>query len=87
MKVEIREFYTEEPSKWGTVKTRCGFDMVMVNDVQAGWVPSDPNDPNALVFHPLSGFPQELVDEVIANSNLRSSLKAPKPSPVPEVDS
>lgn len=86
MEVEIREFYTEEPSPWGTAKTKCGFDMVMVNGRQGGWVPNDPEDENYMVFHPLSGFPEALIPEVIANSDLKASLKAPKPSLAVEED-
>ena len=86
MKVEIIEFYTDEPSPWGTAKTKCGFDMVMVNGVQGGWVPNDPDDEFYMVFHPLSGFPEALIPDVIANSELKSSLKAPQPAPITDED-
>lgn len=49
-------------------------------------MPNDPDDEFYMVFHPLSGFPEALIPEVIANSELKSSLKAPKPVPITDED-
>ena len=58
-----------------------GFDYVMVDGRHAGWVPSDPDDPFHDCFHPLSGFPQSLCNDVVKNSGgrLKRSLRAPVP--------
>ena len=80
MQVEIREFNSKKSTRWGEVDVPFGLSMVIVNGKQAGWTPREESDPNFGAFHPLSGFPQELVADVQKNCDkLTSSLKAPVP--------
>lgn len=81
MEVRIEECHIEKRTQWGPVKQRHTLDRVFVNGKQAGWVPWDEKDPFHGVFHPLSGFPNELVEDVCKASGgkLTRSLKAPVP--------
>lgn len=81
MQVELLPFMIKQPSPWGEVLKRHGHDKVIVNGALAGYAPIE-GEPYAGVFHPLSGFPQELVADVVANSGgkLKSALAAPVPS-------
>lgn len=84
--VEIKEWSVPKETAYGTVQQRVGLDRVYVNGRLGGYVPVAP-DPNADVFHPLSGFPQELVPEVVAsNARFKRSLAAPVPHAEPEED-
>lgn len=86
MQVEIVDQVLTKNTRFGEAKSVFGLQKVMVNGVQGGWTPRDPKDENYGVFHPLSGFPQELVAEVEAACPqlCRKSLRAPKPQPQKE---
>ncbi len=66
------------------VKQDSGFERVLLDGTQIGLVPNNPDDPNYTVLHPLSmGLPQELLQQVVANSKgrLTRTLRGPKPLP------
>lgn len=78
MKVEIKPFHIPKQTDFGEVQQRVGLDRVYVNGKLGGYMPWEKNDPFCGVFHPLSGFPPELVADVVdASSVITGTLSAP----------
>jgi hypothetical protein len=74
---------------WGNrphkVEQDSGWEVVMVDGRQGGYVPSKETDPNYRVFHPLSGFPQALCQSVVDASDGRLTRFLNAPQPVEEL--
>lgn len=88
MEVKREPFFLPKQTPYGEVKKRYGHDRVIVNGRLAGYVPIE-GEPSADVFHPLSGFPQELCEEVAKALKLKGSFDAPiqhEPEAVSEDD-
>lgn len=84
-KVEIKEWYLEDETRFGKSRKRVGLDRVYVNGRLGGYTPNDTenaDDPNIGVFHPISGFPPAMEKEVVAACK---SLHGSLPSPIPHV--
>ena len=80
MEIEIRKVMVTNRNIWEEYESEFGLSQVFVNGRLAGYCPAKPADPNYGKFHPLSGFPQELVGEVVKRcEELTSSLPAPIP--------
>lgn len=82
-KVEVKPFMFAQQTDYGPVEKRFGLDRVYVNGKLGGYAPHDEQDPFCGVFHPLSGFPPEMLAAVVDNSGgkLKGTLAAPKPEP------
>jgi hypothetical protein len=65
MEVEVKPVYLSKETRFGTVKQRSGLDEVWVNGALAGHVPHEEKDDFFGVFHPLSGFPAEMLPDVV----------------------
>lgn len=79
MQVEIKDIFITKKTAWGDVNQQHGHSKVFVNGKHAGYVPAN-DEKHAGLFHPLSGFPQSLVPEVVKNcKEITSALKAPVP--------
>ena len=86
LRVERREHTVTEHTKWGDVEKGLGQDIVIVNGKHAGYVPTGKDDPHRDIFHPLSGFPQELCSAVVKSAGFKSSLPAPVPHELQDED-
>ena len=75
----------EKSERYGEFERKPLFDVVKYNGVQCGWRPSDPDDPNHKVLHPLSGVPQQVAELAVKKSGgkLTRTLKSPKPAEKP----
>ena len=81
--VEVKPHTIVEETQWGKTEKQTGLDRVYVNNKLAGYAPNGEKDLFRGVFHPLSGFPNELCPTVVDRSagKLSGHLKAPKPQP------
>lgn len=77
--VEIQEKTITKQTRYGPVEKPHPMDFVLVNGIHAGYCPHDPKDSGHKVFHPLTGFPEGLCEEVVRQSSGRMtrSLRAP----------
>lgn len=92
--VEVQSFMVQDQTGFGPVERRHEMDRVYVQFKDqdgnrkrrlAGYVPWKDEDPFQGVFHPLSGFPPELVADVVDKCDaIKGTLDAPVPEPEPE---
>lgn len=81
VEVRIEPFHVPKQTDFGEVQQRMGLDRVYVNGRLGGYMPWDEKDSFCGVFHPLSGFPPELVADVVdACDKISGTLAAPVPS-------